>query len=257
VFVASPAGLFGQPEAAHYVAAKAGVAGLANVVAIEGAPHGIRANTVLPFGRSLMVDATAGDAGQIPEVAAFLDAIAPELVVPLAVYLASPACELTHHAFSACAGRFARAFSGSAPAGSPSRARPDGRGHRRPPGRGGVDRAVHGPDVDLRRGGGRRRPPRAHGLSRSSRAGGPSPNPPRNLGRSGGQATTSAEVSKGWGSPGVAAAAGGSFGPPAAADRRLGGQPAEPARPGRSTIGKLCSVRMPAVYSSSTPGFTA
>ena len=31
VFIASSAGLFGQPEAAHYAAAKAGVAGLASV----------------------------------------------------------------------------------------------------------------------------------------------------------------------------------------------------------------------------------
>ena len=42
VFVASSAGLFGHLEAAHYAAAKAGLAGLANVIAIEGAPHGIR-----------------------------------------------------------------------------------------------------------------------------------------------------------------------------------------------------------------------
>jgi hypothetical protein len=33
-------------------------------------------------------------------------------VVPLVVFLASRACELTHHNFSACAGRFARVFLG-------------------------------------------------------------------------------------------------------------------------------------------------
>jgi NAD(P)-dependent dehydrogenase (short-subunit alcohol dehydrogenase family) len=112
VFIASSAGLFGQPHAAHYAAAKAGLVGLANVIAIEGAEHGILANAVLPFGYSRMVSETVGDADQLPEVAKFLDAIEPELVVPLVVFLASRACELTHHNFSACAGRFARVFVG-------------------------------------------------------------------------------------------------------------------------------------------------
>jgi NAD(P)-dependent dehydrogenase (short-subunit alcohol dehydrogenase family) len=112
VFVASSAGLFGQSEVAHYAAAKAGLLGLANVIAIEGAPHGILANAVLPFGSSRMVTDTVGEREQFPEEIAFIDAIRPELVVPLVVFLASRACDLTHHAYSACAGRFARVFVG-------------------------------------------------------------------------------------------------------------------------------------------------
>ncbi len=50
VFISSSGGMFGQPLEAHYAAAKAGLVGLANVIAIEGAQHGIIANTVLPFG---------------------------------------------------------------------------------------------------------------------------------------------------------------------------------------------------------------
>lgn len=112
VFIASSAGLFGQPQVAHYAAAKAGLLGLANVIAIEGAEHGIVANTVLPFGSTRMVTETVGDAEQVPGVAEFLRAISPELVVPIVTFLASPACDLTHHVFSACAGRFARVFVG-------------------------------------------------------------------------------------------------------------------------------------------------
>jgi NAD(P)-dependent dehydrogenase (short-subunit alcohol dehydrogenase family) len=112
VFVASSAGLFGQLETAHYAAAKAGIVGLANVVAMEGAEHGILANTVLPFGYSRMVTETVGDLEQLPEAAAFLGAIDPELVVPMVVFLASRACSLTHHNFSAGAGRYARVFVG-------------------------------------------------------------------------------------------------------------------------------------------------
>ena len=112
VFIASSAGLFGQLQAAHYAAAKAGLVGLTNVIAIEGAEHGILANTVLPFGYSRMVTDTIADREQIPEELAFLDAIKPELVVPLVVFLASRACEFSHHNYSACAGRFARVFVG-------------------------------------------------------------------------------------------------------------------------------------------------
>ena len=50
VFIASSAGLFGQPHSAHYAAAKALTVGLAYVIAIEGAEHGILANSFLPFG---------------------------------------------------------------------------------------------------------------------------------------------------------------------------------------------------------------
>ena len=65
VFIASSAGLFGQPNSAHYAAAKAGTLGLANVIAIEGAAHGILANCVLPFGYSRMVFETVGDREQL------------------------------------------------------------------------------------------------------------------------------------------------------------------------------------------------
>jgi NAD(P)-dependent dehydrogenase (short-subunit alcohol dehydrogenase family) len=112
VFISSSAGMFGQPLAAHYAAAKAGIVGLMNVIAIEGAAHGILANSVLPFGYSRMVTETVGD--RVPEgaEAAFFEAIQPELVVPIVVFLASRACELTHHNYSALGGRFARAFVG-------------------------------------------------------------------------------------------------------------------------------------------------
>ncbi|HUO49753.1 MAG TPA: SDR family NAD(P)-dependent oxidoreductase [Acidimicrobiales bacterium] len=101
-------------QRAHYAAVKAGVMGLANVIAIEGKPHGILANTVLPFGCSPMVTSTLGEeaAEELRRASGFMQAIEPELVVPVVVYLASTACGLTHHNYSACAGRFARVFVG-------------------------------------------------------------------------------------------------------------------------------------------------
>lgn len=111
VFTASSAGFFGQPLEAHYAAAKAGVLGLTNVIAIEGEPYGVRANAVLPFGFSRMVTETVPDP-EFLRTSRFLNAIKPELVVPLVVFLASKTCDVTHHNYSACAGRFARVFVG-------------------------------------------------------------------------------------------------------------------------------------------------
>ena len=111
VFISSSGGMFGQPLEAHYAAAKAGLVGLTNVIAIEGAEHGILANTVLPFGFSRMVTETVGDPKALEEIG-FLNVIKPELVVPIVIFLASRACEFTHQNYSACAGRFARVFVG-------------------------------------------------------------------------------------------------------------------------------------------------
>ncbi len=111
VFIASSAGMFGQHLEAHYAAAKAGLVGLTNVIALEGAAHGILANTVLPFGLSRMVTETLGDPKALEENG-FFKAIRPELVVPIVVFLASRACEFSHQNYSACGGRFARVFVG-------------------------------------------------------------------------------------------------------------------------------------------------
>ncbi|MGE2712510.1 SDR family NAD(P)-dependent oxidoreductase [Mycolicibacterium litorale] len=113
VFISSSAGAFGQPMEAHYAAAKTGLVGLSNVIAIEGAAHGISSNTVLPTGMSRMVTETVGDETFLAE-SGFMRAIRPELVVPLVTFLASSACTFTHRNYSACAGRYARVFVGLA-----------------------------------------------------------------------------------------------------------------------------------------------
>jgi len=113
VFISSTAGMFGQHLESHYAAAKAGLVGLSNIIALEGAPHGILANTVLPTGFSRMVTETVGDTTALEE-SGFLDMIRPELVTPMVVYLASRACESSHRNYSAIGGRYARVFIGLA-----------------------------------------------------------------------------------------------------------------------------------------------
>jgi NAD(P)-dependent dehydrogenase (short-subunit alcohol dehydrogenase family) len=111
VFISSSAGIFGQPMEAHYAAAKAGLVGLTNVIAIEGEAHGILANSVMPTGFSRMVTETVGDEKFLAE-SGFMQAIRPELVVPLVTFLASRSCTFTHRNYSAAAGRYARVFVG-------------------------------------------------------------------------------------------------------------------------------------------------
>ena len=133
VFIASSAGMFGQHFEAHYAAAKAGLVGLTNVIALEGEPHGILANTVLPFGLSRMVTETLGDPKALEETG-FFKAIRPELVrrwwCSWRVGRASSATRTSR----ACGGRFADACS-SAWRGLDGRARQqsDRRRRRGPP----------------------------------------------------------------------------------------------------------------------------
>jgi NAD(P)-dependent dehydrogenase (short-subunit alcohol dehydrogenase family) len=112
VFIASQMGAFGQELNVAYGAAKAGVIGLANVVALEGARHGILANSVLPIGYSRMVTESIGDRKVSDLERGLFDRIEPERVVPLVAYFASRACDVSHHNVSAAAGRYARAFMG-------------------------------------------------------------------------------------------------------------------------------------------------
>ena len=112
VFIASNIGAFGQEGVAHYASAKGGIIGLTNALANECAPHGINVNAVLPVGRTRMMTDSMGEREPNPVLDQFFDATTPERIVPLAVYLASRDCTLTHQYFSAVAGRYARVFIG-------------------------------------------------------------------------------------------------------------------------------------------------
>ncbi len=112
VFISSTFGAFGQVGAASYSTAKSALLGLSNVLALEGATHGIHSNAVLPMGFSRMVTDQTGDGEAPPGRQAFYEAIRPELVTPLVIYLASRECGLNRRAFAAAAGRYSRVFNG-------------------------------------------------------------------------------------------------------------------------------------------------
>jgi NAD(P)-dependent dehydrogenase (short-subunit alcohol dehydrogenase family) len=111
VLTSSSTGVFGRIRGTNYAAAKAGMLGLSRALSIEGAPHGIRSNCILPVAPfrnrgPVPTDLTNQlvNAGLAPEEAG------PELVAPMVVYLASADCAVTGEAFSAGGGRFGRVF---------------------------------------------------------------------------------------------------------------------------------------------------
>lgn len=120
VFTSSSSGMFGIELQTGYAAAKAGVFGLMNVASVEGEPHGILCNAIMPNAQSRMADQHLADTGgEIgPEAAALFaqagNSFDPAYNAPLAVYLASEACTSTHGLYSQCLGRVARVFVGVA-----------------------------------------------------------------------------------------------------------------------------------------------
>ena len=100
VNVASPSGLFGNFGQTNYGAAKMGIVGLTNVLAIEGAKYNFKVIVIAPTAYTRMTEAL------LPEDVGKL--FSAELVTPMVTYLASEACEPTHEIFGVAAGRFAR-----------------------------------------------------------------------------------------------------------------------------------------------------
>ena len=100
VNVSSPSGLFGNFGQLNYGAAKMGIVGLTNVLAIEGAKYNIKANVIAPNAATRMTEELFGE-----DMSKLLTV---DNITPLVVYLASEQCEITHEIFSAGGGRFAR-----------------------------------------------------------------------------------------------------------------------------------------------------
>lgn len=84
----SGAGLQGSVGQANYVAAKAGIASLTLVQAVELGRYGITVNALAPAARTGMTEKVFGDMMKVKEGASF-DHYAPENVAPLVVWLCS------------------------------------------------------------------------------------------------------------------------------------------------------------------------
>ncbi|MUL67947.1 short-chain dehydrogenase [Mycobacterium sp. CBMA 234] len=99
VLTSSIGGLYGNHQVANYAAAKAGVIGLSNVVALEGTSDGVICNVVVPAAVTRMAEGI--DTSSYPPMS-------PELVAPVVGWLAHESCSATGEIFVALAGRVAR-----------------------------------------------------------------------------------------------------------------------------------------------------
>ena len=89
VNTSSGAGLAGSVGQAAYSAAKAGIAALTLVQAAELARYGVTANAIAPSARTRMTETVFADMMAAPTDAGAFDAMAPENVAPLVVWLGS------------------------------------------------------------------------------------------------------------------------------------------------------------------------
>lgn len=86
VFVTSAAGFSGNFGQANYAAAKMGVIGLSNTLAIEGERFNIKSNCVSPI--------AVTDMNKPLIEASVHDMLSPECIAPLVSYLCHPCCEM-------------------------------------------------------------------------------------------------------------------------------------------------------------------
>lgn len=107
IVMTTSAGVFGLPDNTAYATAKGAVIGLTRSLAVAGVPHGIKVNAIAPAAWTRM--AGGADGGEMEQV------MAPELVAPMAAFLAHETCPVSGEIYTAGAGRFARLFIGSTP----------------------------------------------------------------------------------------------------------------------------------------------
>lgn len=106
VLTSSIGGLYGNHEVANYAAAKAGLVGLSNVVALEGAADGVLCNVIVPSAVTRMADGI--DISAYPPMGT-------DLVAPVVGLLAHESCPVSGEMLIAIAGRVARAVIAESP----------------------------------------------------------------------------------------------------------------------------------------------
>jgi NAD(P)-dependent dehydrogenase (short-subunit alcohol dehydrogenase family) len=100
VLTSSIGGLYGNHDVANYAVAKAGVIGLSNVVALEGAADDVKSNVIVPSAVTRMAEGL--DTSAYPPMG-------PDQVAPVVGWLAHQSCSISGEMLIAVAGRVARA----------------------------------------------------------------------------------------------------------------------------------------------------
>jgi NAD(P)-dependent dehydrogenase (short-subunit alcohol dehydrogenase family) len=101
IVMTTSSGMFGLPTNVSYATAKAAVVGMTRSLTTAGATHGIKVNLIAPAAMTRM------SGPQSDETTAQM---APDLVAPMAAFLAHEDCPVSGEIYAAGAGRFARIF---------------------------------------------------------------------------------------------------------------------------------------------------
>ena len=101
IMTTSGSGLFGTFGQANYGAAKTGLVGLMNVLAIEGQRNGILVNAISPIARTRMTENTMAD---------LVKDASPEQVTPVVVFLGHEQCQRTAHIYRVGGAHVSRVF---------------------------------------------------------------------------------------------------------------------------------------------------
>jgi len=99
VVMTTSTGMLGLPTNTSYATAKAAVIGLTRSLTLAGAAHGIKVNLIAPAAMTRMAGGGSGTSQ-----------MSPELVAPMAAFLAHEDCPVSGEMYAAGAGRFARMF---------------------------------------------------------------------------------------------------------------------------------------------------
>ena len=110
IVMTTSSGIFGLPQNLSYATAKAAVIGLTRSIATTSTAHGIKVNLIAPAAFTRMAGQADTDAASSAG-----PPMSPDLVAPMAAFLAHEACPVNGELYEAGAGRFSRVFIASTP----------------------------------------------------------------------------------------------------------------------------------------------
>ena len=106
VLTSSIGGFYGNNQVVNYSVSKAGLIGLCNTVALEGAKEGVKCNLILPGAVTRMAEGL--DISQYPPME-------PELVAPVVGWLCHESCSVSGEYLVSVGGRVAQAYVAETP----------------------------------------------------------------------------------------------------------------------------------------------
>lgn len=101
IMTSSINGLYGKSLNVNYASSKAGLIGLSNTAAIEGAQYGVKSNVIVPAAVTRMSEGI--DTSQFPPME-------PDMVAPAVAWLAHEDCSISGDILVAMGGRIGRAY---------------------------------------------------------------------------------------------------------------------------------------------------